>query len=100
MEPKVIIQILEKAKAYINRKDDYEGLCHAIRYAFEDYYINCECIVGIVGIIPEFTRENAILHANAFEVNYYCSAYWWKASDIDNRIKFLNWLIEIYKNKL
>lgn len=98
MEPKVIIQILEKAKAYINRKDDYEGLCHAIRYAYKDYYyIDCGLIVDI---IPEFTRANAIAHANAIEVAYYCSAYWWKASDIDNRIKFLDWLIETYKNKL
>lgn len=98
MEPKVIIQILEKAKAYINRKDDYEGLCHAIRYAYKDYYyIDCGLIVDI---IPEFTRANAIVHANAIEVTYYVSAYWWIVSDIDNRIKFLDWLIETYKNKL
>ena len=98
MEPKLIIQILEKAKAYINRKDYYEGLCHAIRCAYKDYYyISCE---RIVDIIPEFTRANAMTHANAIKANYYGSAYWWIESDIDNRIKFLDWLIETYKNKL
>ena len=94
MEPKVVLAILKRAKVYINRKEHYEGLCHAISYACEDYNIYYELIVDI---IPEFTRENAKLHANAPTTK---SAYWWKVSDIDNRIKFLDWLIEIYKNKL
>ena len=95
MEPKVIIQILENSKNLIS---PYFGVCYAIKQSFYSTtgVTIYEMYRNITELIPEFTRENAIKYAKA---NNY-SVYWWTVSDIDNRIKFLDWLIEIYKNKL
>ena len=63
MEPKVIIAILERAKGYTQIKQEYMGLCHTIRCAYNDitgYYFEAE--YNISKIIPEFlTNKQRIL---------------------------------------
>lgn len=57
--------------------------------------------------IPEFTYENARLHAKAIpDLIDFGKTFWWKhnlvdeaKTDITNRVKFIKWIKSIYINK-
>lgn len=47
--------------------------------------------------IPLFTRENAVLHANALTFEIYRNSAWWQPYNYADRLAFLRWiLMELY----
>lgn len=79
-------EILKRAK-----KHRTFGLCHAIVESLHEYKL---LFLSPKECIPEFTFENAL----CFGANGNVDTYWWKSSDWDCRMDFLNWLIAGYKN--
>lgn len=81
-------------------------------YAFLDTYIKTEIQemfpklerweIEITDYIPEFTLQNAKIMCNA-EESEIDNSIWWEGSksnfDYDNRIKFMEFIIECQKNK-
>ena len=98
------IKILEKVldKLYTNNKK--YGLCYIIRFILRyEFYIR-DYVIKIPKYIPLFTRENAIEHANARSNRL----FWWTVGysyddhgeyDLDNRIKFIEWMISELKKE-
>lgn len=99
--------ILIKAKFYLIKEKRKElisnygkrGLCFYIVKALKNLGIenNNEFILMdyIDLLIPTFNRENAVKNARANPNSFF--AYWWDKGDYDNRLFFLDYLINKLK---
>ena len=95
------LDILERALSVYKLyriKNVATGLCHCILKAIEEIYgcnfYHTHPFVSIRDLIPEFNRES--LHGTTCHYNN----YWWPLSDDYARIKALEYLISIYKQKV
>ena len=95
------LDILERTlsvyKLYIVRNVS-TGLCHCMLKAIEEIY-GCDFfrihpLITLRELIPEFNRES--LHGTTCHYN----SYWWPMEDDYARIKALEYLISIYKQKV
>ena len=92
------IQVLEWAKKDFMLNKYPTGLCKSIADALE-YFNLCErnslLIHKIPFFFPLFNFQNAKKLNNADGDEY---GYWWKTLGKESRIKFIEWLIEQYKD--
>lgn len=85
-----VLQYLERDRAYIEDTNNFmPSLCGYLKVA------QCEVTQNYPYnqaqyYFPRFTRQNAMLHANARPYG----AYWWDSTDCNNRVLFINWLID------
>lgn len=95
------LDILERAlsvyKLYRTR-NVLTGLCHCMLKAIEEIYgydfFHIRPLITMRELIPEFNRE--FLHGTTSHYN----SYWWPTEDDYARIKALEYLISIYKQKV
>jgi hypothetical protein len=80
------------------------GLCALLRILLSelasrtDYCLGREEMRGDFKILfPLFTRDNAIIHADANDNNDF---YWWQVDDINSRLDFLDWMINELKKEI
>ena len=97
---KEIIDICEKVIIIVKR-NELNGwsiyLCNETAEAISDTLDIEYCGNDVVDYyIPEFTKENAIEHANA--INNYDNT-WWYIHNYSDRIKFMEWIKSQYQNK-
>ena len=91
------VQIINKAlTSYIEDSADTEpytvGLCWHFRYAIEDI-TKMYCDYDFIKLyIPLFTRQNAMVHANASN-----NTMWWKRTNSCDRIYFCKWMLKTMK---
>jgi hypothetical protein len=84
------IEVLENVKKRVlEERNELEGLCLYLKWELRNARIGNE----LRRYIPLFTFENAVKNANANMPR--SGAYWWthRPYDIENRIKFLDWMI-------
>jgi hypothetical protein len=74
-----------------------KGLCIALRDAVFEFIKSCRCIdyggdAAILSIVfPKFTQENAVKYFGGNSSENY---YWWEKNDVENRLKFLDFILE------
>ena len=89
-----IIKVLENAKeSILNQSSEY--LCFSIEDALHNNGILS--FRRVSDIIPEFNRE---LAEDIVGTNKDFVLAWWGIEDKSSRIKFLDYLIDLYKKKL
>ena len=89
-----IIKVLENAKeSILNQSSEY--LCFSIEDALHNNGILS--FRRVSDIIPEFNRE---LADEIVGTNHEYAVAWWDEKDKEPRIKFLDYLIDLYKKKL
>jgi hypothetical protein len=85
-----VIDYYEDNKKHNN--NNAMGLCRIFTINLNKYNIYCYTF-DIVEYFPDFTCENSVKNANAKgQINH----FWWDIYpfDFDNRIKFVQWMIE------
>lgn len=93
------IAVLERAKTTLEKTEDFNagfdgGLCAILEDVLtEEYGCRYIFIVDIQRCIADFTFENAVKHANASNNGM----YWWGRYDKENRLKFIDWMINQLK---
>ena len=93
METVDIIKVLEFAKNEIINGQGF--LCICINHGM-DYY-GFDLLTNITDVIPEFNRQ---LADEIVGTDHECTVAWWDEKDKEPRIKFMDYLIDIYKKKL
>ena len=102
------IKVLRKAKFYLIRefyvlhgkdtKKGTAGLCHLIRCGYLYYNNGVYLAFGAIEkVIPLFTLENARQHSKNRK---YGTAYWWDRNNLEDRKKFLDWMIQELEKQL
>ena len=91
MKTEDIIKVLEFAKNEISNGRDF--LCICIDEGLKSY----GWLQNITDIIPEFNRE---LADEIVGTDHECAVAWWNEKDKEPRIKFMDYLIDLYKKKL
>ena len=99
------IKILERTKAEVYKKR--LGLCGIISTVINEAsemgelrnYLYCS-YQDVDIFIPLFTKENVLKYGNG--IRGVRGVFWWKYRpyDLDSRINFLNWMIEVIKTEL
>lgn len=93
------IAVLESAKTTLEKTEDFNagfdgGLCAVLQGAITE---ECGCVFLFVSnvqqCITDFTFENAVKYANASNNGM----YWWGRYDKENRLKFIEWMINQLK---
>lgn len=88
------IMILEDVLKKLERGDPEGGLCYKIkRSAFELFQIQIQENTNANEIIPILTLENARKVTDVVDGAHERS-YWWKYYHFENRIKFVQWMIQ------
>ena len=90
-----VIRKLKKAQS----EWEHLYLCSAIKTEIQNIEYCERYEIDIVKLIPEFTKENAVIMA---EADKECDrGVWWygKSFDYENRIKFMQFIIEFQNNK-
>lgn len=93
MKTEDIIKVLEYAKKEIINGQDF--LCICINDGMQSY--GFDCLKNITDVIPEFNRE---LADEIVGTDHECAVAWWNEKDKEQRIKFMDYLIDLYKKKL
>jgi hypothetical protein len=90
-----VISKLKKAQS----EGDHLFLCNAIKTEIQNIEYCERYEIDIVKLIPEFTKLNAVIMA---EADKECDrGVWWYGKEFDyaNRIKFMQFIIECQNNK-
>ena len=90
-----VIRKLKKAQS----EGEHLYLCNAIKTEIQNIEYCERYEIDIVKLIPEFTKLNAVIVA---EADKECDrGVWWygKSFDYANRIKFMQFIIECQNNK-
>ena len=91
MEP---IDVIREAKQlYVNCI--YDGMCFCFTNILITYNYNLKLYMH--ENIPLFCHQIAV---EKFGATGGQKSYWWDEDDRESRIKYFDWLIETYKNKL
>lgn len=92
-----VIKKLNEAK----QRNEMLFLCNTIKKEISAIEYKELYEINIESIIPEFTKINAVIMANAIEE--WTGGVWWCGTktnfDYDNRIEFMNFIKECYENK-
>jgi hypothetical protein len=97
MNKNIQIEVLERVKQELECRN-LECLCELINNELEKKLEKSLFYADINKYIPLFTYENAVKHADALEGRE-CRFWWsyWREFDYENRIKFIDWIIEELK---
>ena len=93
MKTEDIIKVLEYAKKEIINGQDF--LCICINDGMQSY--GFDVLKNITDVIPEFNRE---LADEIVGTDHEYAVAWWNEKDKEQRIKFMDYLIDLYKKKL
>ena len=93
MKTEDIIKVLEFAKNEIINGQDF--LCICINDGMG--YYGFDLLKNITDVIPEFNRQ---LADEIVGTDYEYAVAWWNEKDKEPRIKFMDYLIDLYKKKL
>ena len=93
MKTEDIIKVLEYAKKEIINGQDF--LCICINDGMQSY--GFDFLKNITDVIPEFNRE---LADEIVGTDHEYAVAWWNEKDKEPRIKFMDYLIDLYKKKL
>lgn len=88
------IEIIKAVKELILTEQEEgffcSGLCNLIKREIINKGIEIWSINEIINYIPLFTYYNAVLHSDNFTLN----SFWWTRTNFEDRIKFLDWMLE------
>lgn len=90
------IDILKRAK-YLLKRHEVEGICRAIVCALRDYDIRITFHIRTIFKLLNYNIAKNNFNATALDEE----GYWWKPGRFhifSDRRKYVNWLIEQYKN--
>lgn len=79
----------------INQDKPCRGTCVLIMQMLLEHDIDTIANKELIEYFPDFTYENA---STQFGAKSDTDNFWWPRNDYKSRIKFLDWLIEHYKN--
>lgn len=68
------------------------GVCNAIWCSLSHY--------GLVRNIEKYLPLENMDNAKKFKAKYRCDRYWWPLNDWTDRIKYIKWLLEQYKDDI
>ena len=97
------IEVLEETKTFLLFSEDKgfkakHGMCYYMEYAIYSLKgkpIKCIMYKELSQAIPLFTKENAKEFGAHPEY-----IFWWPIAEIENRVKFIDWMIETLKKEL
>lgn len=98
MNKETQLRILNNVLKRLEIRECEAGLCLFVSFEIQNIIRHQVKNTEISKYIPLFTKENAIIYANAYKED---TLYWWDMwhYDIDNRVKFINWIIKELNNE-
>lgn len=105
LNPEVAIDILEKAKAFLEAEKYPTGLCYVIKEMLRGYYVNSKPTMWVDychlhEYIPQFTFENAHKLSEKYgfqkpkDEHLNDVGYWWKVGCVKSRTDFIDAMIK------
>ena len=97
-----MLKLIEYAKyIYINDKKEKDGMCPCFVIAFRELYGMEVRLREVPSLIHEFNNRTAVdLFNGKMEDVSKGIIYWWDLKNSNPRIKYFDYLIELYQNKI